>query len=293
METRCYLYLSTVERCRSVPRAAKELGITPQGLARAVRRLEEELGCPLYTGALGTSDLTEQGRCVLEHGQAVLAEEHSMRHALDAINAHTANIIRLGCSTGLLGYLGEGAFEGFNREGGCQVFVSEELPDSECEARLSQGEYDYALLVNPPDPSFAAIPIVEDYQFIWASRDDALAAKSELDLTDLDGRTVYTLNDDYRNTGALLQLCAEVGARPRFRFTSEMMRVYECARAGMGLGLTCRNHVEATAESQKTVGLPLKALPWGFSLCYRRGHVATADEARFMDYMRSLKKSYR
>lgn len=72
-----------------------------------------------------------------------------------------------------------------------------------------------------------------------------------------------------------------------------MMRVYECARAGMGLGLTCRNHVEATAESTKTVGLPLRALPWGFSLCYRRGHVPTPAEVTFVDFMRTLNRSYR
>ena len=292
MDSRNYLYLSAVERCRGVPRAAKELGMTPQGLARAVRRMEEELGCPLYAGGLGTSDLTEQGRCVLEHGGAILAEEHSMLHALDAIKAHASNIIRLGCSVGLLGYLGEGVFSKIDEQAGCKVFVSEELPDSECEQRLVQGEYDYALLVNPPDPALASIPIVEDYQFVWVNRADPLARREQVELADLDGRTIYSLNDEYRNTGRLLQLCAEAGAKPTFRFTSEMIRVYECARAGMGLGLTCRNHVEATAESQKTVGLPLKALPWGFSLCYRRGHVPTDAEARFMDCMRALRRKF-
>lgn len=267
--------------------------MTPQGLARAVRRFESEVGCSIYSDALGTSDLTEQGRCVLKHGEAILAEEHSMQHTLDAINAHASNVIRLGCSMGLLGYLGEGVFNAFNKEKNCQVYVSDELPDSECETRLVQGDYDYALLVNPPDPSLASISIVEDHQFLWINRTDPLAQAKEVTLRDLDGRTIYSLNEDYRNTGQLLQLCSQVGARPTFRFTSEMMRVYECARAGMGLGLTCRNHIEATAESSVTVGLPLRALPWGFSLCYRRGHVPTATEVTFMDYMRTLKRSYR
>ena len=293
MDTKAYTYLAAVERCRSVPRAARELGMTPQGLARAMRRMEEDLGCTLYEGSLGTSALTEQGACVLEHGSAILAEEHSMRHALDAIAAHAQNIIRLGCSMGLLGYLGEGVFEEFNRRENCQVFVSEELPDSECEARLARGEYDYALLVDPPDASLASIPMVDDYQFVWMRRSDPLAHAREVTPRDLDGRTIYTLNDEYRNTSLLVQLCAEAGARPTFRFTSEMIRVYECARAGMGLGITCRNHVEATAESQTTVGLPLKALPWRFSLCYRRDHVPTPTEARFMDYVRAHRKVFR
>ena len=82
MDTKNYLYLLSIERFRSVSRAAKELGITPQGLARAVRRMEEELSCTMYEGALGASDLTEQGKCVLEHGQAIVDEERGMRCAL-------------------------------------------------------------------------------------------------------------------------------------------------------------------------------------------------------------------
>lgn len=293
MDTKNYLYLLSIERFRSVSRAAKELGITPQGLARAVRRMEEELSCTMYEGALGASDLTEQGKCVLERGQAIVDEERGMRCALDAINAHASNVIRLGCSMGVLGYLGEGALYAFNQSQDCQIYVSDELPDSECERCLAEGKCDYALLINPPDPAFASIPLVNDYQFVWVNRTDGLADAQEVTLADFDGRTVYSVNDDYRNTGYLMKLCADAGVKPTFRFTSEMMRVYECARAGMGLGLTCRNHVEATSESQRTVGLPLRALPWGFSLCYRRDHVPTPAEVKFMDYMRSLRRDYK
>ena len=158
---------------------------------------------------------------------------------------------------------------------------------------MVDGECDFALLINPPDKSLVAMPLVEDYQFVWVSREDELAQKAEVTLEDLDGRTIYSPNDDYRNTGLLMQLCADASSHPTFRFTSEIMRVYECARAGMGLGLTCRNHVEATAESLKTVGLPLRALPWGFSLCRRRNHVPSAAEASFTDYMRSPRRTYR
>ena len=292
MDTKAYLYLTTVERCRSVSRAAKELDMTPQGLARAVRRLEDDLGCAFYTGGLGTSDLTEQGRCVLEHGQAMIDEERAMLAELKAIAGHAANIIRLGCSTGLLGYLGEGVFGQATEQRGFQVFVSEELPDSECERRLVCGEYDYALLVNPPDPSLASICVVQDYQFVWVNRADPLARQDEVSLSDLDGRTIYSLNDEYRNTGLLLKLCAEAGSSPKFRFTSEMIRVYECARAGMGLGLTCRNHIEATAESQKTVGVPIRELPWGFSICWRQDTAPTEAQQWFLSYMRTLHRVY-
>lgn len=292
MEIRSLGYLIALDRCKGVPLAARELSMTPQGLSKAVRRLEEDLGCTLYTGPLGSSPLTEEGKCVLAHARLLTEEARAMRRELDAIIAHANNVVRLGVSVGIMGYLGEGVFDAFNNSSDCQVLVSEELPDNECDRRLVAGDYDYALLVNDPDPSLASIPVVNDYQFVWVNGADPLAGRPEVRLEDLDGRTLYMLNDDYRNTSLLLKLCSQAGVRPNVKFTCEMIRVYESACANQGMGLTCRNHAEATCGAGLTVALPLRALPWGFSLCWRREHVASAAESRFVDFVRSLQMTY-
>ena len=294
MDTKLFTYFTALCRHRSVASAARELDITPQGLSSAIKRLEVELGASLFTGPLGSSGLTEHGRYFLEQAELIEGSLGTMRRGMDSITAHANNIVKLGCSMGIIGYLGEDAIDRFNAsDADCQVLLSDEMPDTECERRLVAGEYDYALLINPVDRDLVSVPIVDDYQFVWVNRRSTLAEKDAIDLVDLEGQTVITMSDDYRNTGRFISLCQTAGVNVDLRFTGEMIRVYELVRAGRGLGLTCRNHIEATADSSMTVGLPLKALSWGFSLCWTRDHVPSEAAVSFLNYMRGLRKTYR
>lgn len=294
MDTKAFSYFAALQRQHSLARAAKDLGLTPQGLGGAMRRLEQELGVHLWSGAPGTSPLTEHGKLFLTYAEGFERELGELRRGLDAITAHASNVIRLGCSVGLLGYLGEDVIETFNRNSAnCQVVACEELPDVECARHLAEGDYNFALLVNPVSEAFEATPLVDDYQFFWVNRTDPLARRDDIVLSDLKGRTVLMMGDDYQNTGLLIQMLAQRHIDCDIRFTGEMIRVYEYARAGKALGLTCRNHIEATAESEKTVGVPVKELPWGFSICWRRDTVPTEAQQWFLTYMRSLRRSYR
>ncbi len=294
MDTKSFSYFTSLQRQRSLTRAAKELGITPQGLGGAMRRLEQELCVSLWSGAAGTSPLTEHGKLFLEFAQGFERDMAELRRGLDAITAHTSNVIRLGCSVGLLGYLGEDAIDTFNRNSAnCQVVACEELPDVECARHLAEGDYTFALLVNPVAETFQSVSLVDDYQFFWVNRADPLARREEITLDDLRGRTVLMMGDDYQNTGLLIQMLAQRHIDCDVRFTGEMIRVYEYARANRALGLTCRNHIEATAESQVTVGVPIKEVPWGFSICWRADTVPTEAQQWFLSYMRTLRRTYR
>ena len=133
---------------------------------------------------------------------------------------------------------------------------------------------------------------MDDYQFFWVGKGNRLSRQAEIRLEDLEGQTVATVDDGFKSTDALLRLMEKRGVRANVVFTGEMMRIYEFARNGKALGLTCRNHIEATAESSKTVGLPFRDLPWGFSLCYRRDHALTEGEALFVDYLRGKRKVF-
>lgn len=293
MDAKVFGYFLAVNKYRSFARAAQGLRISPQGLGSALRRLEDELGVPLFSGAYGTGELTEYGAFVLDYARRIDGALGDMRRGIEAMRAHARNVVRLGCSVGLLGYLGERAIDEFNETAdGVQVVVSAEEPDLQCERGLAAKTYDLALLVNPPSREFVSIPIVDDYQFFWVGKGNRLSRQAEIRLEDLEGQTVATVDDGFRSTDALLRLMEGRGVHANVVFTGEMMRIYEFARSGRALGLTCRNHIEATAESSKTVGLPFRDLLWGFSLCYRRDHALTEGEALFVDHLRGKRKVF-
>jgi DNA-binding transcriptional LysR family regulator len=193
----------------------------------------------------------------------------------------------------MLGYLGENIIDQYNRRSDAQVLLTDELPDMVCEQHLLQGDYDVCLTTSPvSDPGIIAVPIVRDYQFFWVNRRNPLSGLDRIEPRDLDGQTVCTLREDYKSTPIFLRLCDEAGVKVRMDYTTEMINVYEHARAGRAIGLTCRNHVLATIDSQQTVGVPLKSLPWGIVACRRRDAIPSPATLGFIDYLRTLSRKY-
>lgn len=293
MDSKVFTYFEAVERHRNYSRAAGELYLSPQGLNAAMRRLESDLGVPLFDVKRGSVELTEYGQCFSRYAHTIGSCLSAMRTEINDIAARKSNSIRLGCSMGVLGYLGDDIIARFNAaHAGASVFV-EELPDYQCERNMLEGKYDYALVINPIDhPDLIAWNLCSDYQFCWVKNDDALACRSELSMEDLDGRSIMTVGEGYKNTSALLELCATASVHPCIKYSSEMMRIYEFARSGEGIGITCRNHVERT-PSNAVVGIPLRCLPWGFSICHKRGRVPLDVDTAFVSFMKTLRRTYR
>ena len=293
MDTKVFAYFAAVEKHRNFSRAAQELYLSPQGLNAAMKRLEGELGVSLFEVRRGAVELTEHGECFSRHISLVNEQLACMREELNAISARDSNSIRLGCALGVLGYLGEGVIASFNEQhDDVRVVVEEELPDYSCERNMAEGKYDFALITNPVEClGFATDSLCEDYQFCWVNRDDELASHDELTLADLAGRTIVTVGEGYKGTSRFLELCSQFGVFPRVVYASEMMGVYESVRTGKAVGLSCRNHVER-APSSSVVGLPLKCLSWGFSICYRRDRVLSYSDHLFLAYMRECRRTY-
>lgn len=290
MDSKVFVYFEAVERHRNYSRAAGELYLSPQGLNAAMRRLEGELGVPLFDAGRGTVELTEYGRCFSAHAHSISAQMSTMRSELNELAARKSNRIRLGCSMGVLGYLGEDVIDRFNDgHADASVHIEEELPDYPCERNLLEGKYDFALITNPIDhPDLVAHTLCEDHQFCWINENDPLAGRDELRVEDLDGRLVMTVGDGYKGTSALARLCAEADAHPLVKHSGEMMRIYEFARSGEGIGLTCRNHIERTS-STSVVGVPLPRLHWGFSICHKRDRVLSDIDVAFVSFLKALR----
>lgn len=293
MNVRVFEYLALVDKCRSFSSAARELHVTPQAVSGAIHNLERELGIPLIDASKkGAISLTDYGRAILGHARRIRGEIAAVRCSVEAIKAHRDNIVKLGCATGVIGYLGEDFLDPFDSVTGCRVLVSEELPDVECTNRLVAGEYDIALLTTPPACGCLCTEIVRDHHFLWINNRDPLSRKPEVRLEDLDGRAVAAMNESYHYTSLFLDRCNEAGVRPKMIFSGEMIRVYELARLGRAIGITCRNHVEATSDSSRTVGIPFRDLPWGIYACWSAKYPMGETTSSFLEFMRGLQRSY-
>ena len=293
MDSRICRYFAELCRFGSFSAAARELCITPQGLNLAIRRLERELGAQLVDGRYGPIRPTAYGEAFLEYAVDEIARTDALAARLNEIAERSRKPVRVICAIGILSTTLRrwiGAFDELAH--GAYVEFLGELPDIICEERLLDGTADFAVVVDPCEDAgrMHRIPLARDCHYVWVGRDDPLATKESLSVEDLEGRSIMTVGADYHAPCHLLDLVHDRGVHASVKFTSEMIKVYEYALSGEGLGLTGRSHVDAIGSS-RLAGIPFPELPVSFSL-YWRADDELSDQARqFVDYMGGFHQS--
>ena len=79
-----------------ITRAAGRLHIVQSAISASLRRLEAELGTPLFERRARGVVLTDAGRALLPHARAALAAADAGREAVDAIRGGLRGVVRLG-----------------------------------------------------------------------------------------------------------------------------------------------------------------------------------------------------
>lgn len=76
-------YFLEIAKCGSFTHAAKRLYVSQQGLSKAIKSLEKELGCRLFQRDGTQLKLTAAGRALVPHAQACLDDVSNLRRAME------------------------------------------------------------------------------------------------------------------------------------------------------------------------------------------------------------------
>ena len=79
----------------SLARASKELFMSPQGLSRVLKNLENELECTLLDRVASGIELTESGQRLYDYANTVLSEYDKLKKEIDMIRASEEGTVEL------------------------------------------------------------------------------------------------------------------------------------------------------------------------------------------------------
>ncbi|MEU5565074.1 LysR family transcriptional regulator [Micromonospora musae] len=233
--------LRTVARHGSITAAARELRYTQSAVSRQIAALEAEFGVVLFDRLPRGVTLTEEGRHLLPHAEAVLDRLTTARRELDALRGLGAGRLRVGAFPTAVAALVPRALADF-RAAYPEVGVS--LVEDRTPAlleRLLAGDTDLAVVSAPPDQPldttrFDLRHLLDERLLVAVPRRHALVGRDTVRLAELAEESFIAGSTDQADP--LMRASMPPGFRPRIDIVAaDWTGKLGCVSAGLGVAL--------------------------------------------------------
>jgi DNA-binding transcriptional LysR family regulator len=232
--------------------AGRTLGLDPATVGRRVTALEEALGAKLFDRSPQGYALTEAGRSLLTHAQAMESQAGAAAEEVGGHADRLSGTVRIGAPDGVSNYLLIDACDALSRDNPDLQVQVVALPRI---FSLSQREADLAITVSPPTAGRLTVRKIADYRLRLYARADLVEGLGEVraieDLRELRGigyisDMIFDKELDYY---ALLGRETE----PSLTSNSLIMQLRWCLR---GVGICILPDFVARAHPELAVLLP-------------------------------------
>ncbi|MGW2395356.1 LysR family transcriptional regulator [Kitasatospora sp. NPDC001664] len=282
----------TAARLGSFTAAGERLGYTQSAISRQISTLEAEFGAPLFDRLPRGVRLTEHGRTLLPHAEAVLDRLDTAARELTALSSLTGGRLRIGSFDSANAVLVPTALARFRAaHPSLSIAVTEGLSATLLD-QLREGLLDLAVVTaypgHPYDTDlFDLTPLTTDTLLVALPRDHPLASRPSLHLTDLAEAPWIAASRDPGST--LLAACLRQGFHPRIEYAvAEWTAKLGLVAAGLGVTLVPSLSAPATRPDLALVPLHPDDTPTRHvHTATRRGHALPPAVTAFLPHLRA------
>lgn len=236
-------YFLAVADLLNFTRAAERLHVAQPSLTRAIQKLEEELGGPLFRRERANTHLTELGRMMLPHLAASLAAaETAKKQALSFVKRQSGHLAVGACST-VCAEIGTPLLGAVAAEIAGLELTVEIAPTERLQERLIAGDIDTAFL-SPLDAPAAALHerfdfrvFAEDAFVVAFPPGHRFGSRDEVTLEDLDGEGLIVRLGCGHEAAIAAAMAARGISRTIRHKSSDERWLAEMVRAGLGCSL--------------------------------------------------------
>lgn len=228
-----------VARLASFTTAARSLGYTQSAVSRQIQTLEDEWGAPLFDRLPRGVRLTEAGRVLLPHAEAVGERLSTARAELDALRTLDAGRLRIGSFSTADAALLPNALAAFRARHPAVTVTRTEGPSAKHLALLAAGELDLAVVGSTSDrpPEGCTLhPLLDERMYVALPRGHRLAGRAGVRLAELADEEWIAAGPRPEET--LMHTALAGGFRPRMGFTAaDWIAKQGFVAAGLGVTL--------------------------------------------------------
>lgn len=168
MNLKQFKYALVLAEEGSFSRAADVLNITQPSLSQYIKKIENQIGMPIFDRLNGEVRLTDAGRVYIDAGKKILDLEHQMHGRFNDLAQHKCGSITVGTSPYRAASMMPGAVEKFiEKYPGMQVIV-EEMTTSELMDASEHGQFDFCVTLLPVDERVFAYETIAQEELLLA-----------------------------------------------------------------------------------------------------------------------------
>jgi DNA-binding transcriptional LysR family regulator len=282
-------YFQTVAYTEHISKAATKLNIAQPSLSLTIKRLEDEMGTPLFHRKGRNIELNAAGEILLKHVNRIFIELENARLEIKEKEDELSSLIRIAISNSrfLSGLISEYI----------EVCPSAQLHQgiasrSDIVTQLKKGDIDLGITGHPIlDEEIESVVLVDEHIVLVLPSTHAYGAEKEISLHAVANEPFLSLanNDEYRRFTTML--CEKAGFVPHLAFEVDSHTVVEIIRLDRGVALlpisVCRNlglHYVSIADV---------AAVYPISLSWLKHRKLSPSLAQFRDFITSYYVSNR
>ncbi|GID29561.1 LysR family transcriptional regulator [Paractinoplanes brasiliensis] len=241
MDTALLDVFRTVAHSGSITAAARRLRYTQSAVSRQIAALESEIGAAVFDRLPRGVTLTEEGRALLPHADAILDRLGAARRAVDDVRTVGTGRLRVGAFPTAVAALVPRALSRFrDAYGEIALSLVEGLTPALLE-RLAAGEADIAIVSESPagpidTTRFDLHHVLDERLLVAVARDHRLARRRTVNLAELADDPFIAGSAEAEPT--LLRAALPTGFSPRIDIVAaEWTGKLGCVAAGLGVAL--------------------------------------------------------
>src|SRR6266851_1608001 len=293
--TQLEFFLMVVEE-GSFSKAAVRVFRTQPAVSIAIRRLEEELGAPLFDRSQKTPTLTDAGELIYDYAKRILVLRDQAQNVVSELRSLERGRVRIGANESTSLYILPHLILQY-REQHPNVKVeifrqsSERLPREVLDRNV-----DFALLAfEPLDNDLESFPILQDELVLIMSPDDPLAKRESLNIEELGEQSFVAHNVKTASRHKVIEAFEQ--HHTPLNITLELATIETIKRfvqLRIGLAFVPRMCVAEELERGSLVGVPVEDLIYVRTLwvTYRRGMTFSHAAEAFLGILRKQGKNH-
>jgi DNA-binding transcriptional LysR family regulator len=259
MDLRQLSYFVAVAEEGQFTRAAARVSVAQPAVSAQIRRLERELGEPLFHRDQRLVRPTAAGEALLPHARAALAAAERGRDTIASLRGMLHGRLRVGIAGPVDHRLAEALGDFHRAHPAVEVAVAQEHNEPLLEA-VANGDFDAAVVgigAQPLPPQVRARVVATEPLVLAVRRGEPLSRRRSVPLAQLRDRPMITLVRGSGLRTVLENACREAGVVPQISAEAgDLASLVQLAAEGLGVAVLPRSATDGTDVAVVKISRP-------------------------------------